>query len=286
MAEQAQGKKDSNLSVTAMYTSHTWVHGGVPDADLLATKQAKQVFDVTNLFLRIVGLLNPAPNLPASLLQRHAMFDHVVRESGARQVLEIAAGLSPRGVTFSHDATIAYTEVDLPEMVTQKRELLGRTLRGQAVLSRSNYRIEAADLRETSLTQFVQPEVPVCIVAEGLFMYLDAGHQRTLWRSVFEALGRATGGEFVFDLTPAVEKQKDGFAGRILSRLMKVFTKGQGFEADQRGRNEIASELREIGFASVEFLEPVALKDAWHLPRPEAKTQVLLFHCTTLIADC
>jgi O-methyltransferase involved in polyketide biosynthesis len=278
---KANRKKEGDLSVTALYTSQAWVYGGFECADLLATKEARRVFGVTNFALRLMGVFNPGPNLAASLVQRHAMFDHVVLASGATQVIELAAGLSRRGAALSKDAGLRYVELDLPAMSAKKRELLARSDAGRQILARNNLKLEGADVREIDLASYVEPGRPCCVVAEGLFMYLRAPEQRALWHRIAEALKAAPSGDFVFDLTPAVEKPKPGVAGQALGAMMRLATGGRGFEVDSRTRDDIAAELRDAGFDSVEMLEPSVLKDAWRLPFADTRTQVLLFHCKT-----
>ncbi len=282
MAQQAsKPKKKGDLSVTALYTSYAWFHGGFEAADLFVTKDSKTAFQVTNFVLKIVRLFKPGPYLPASLAQRHAMFDRVARDSKATQVVEIAAGLSQRGAVFSKDPDVRYVEIDLPNMVAQKRELLDRTELGKQIMQRPNLTFVEQDVRNADLTSFVDSSGPACMIAEGLFMYLPAEEQQKLWRRAVEALQQAPEGTFVFDLTPAVEEWRSGVIGGILDKLLKSATGGSTFVKDERSRHDIAAEIKEAGFGSVEFLEPAPLLTQWNLPFPAARTQVLLFRCRT-----
>src|SRR5438128_8918842 len=49
------GMRVGDLSITALYTSAVWAWGRVPCAHLLATTDAKRVFDVTNAALAVTG---------------------------------------------------------------------------------------------------------------------------------------------------------------------------------------------------------------------------------------
>lgn len=283
MAEQA-GKpkaKGGDLSVTALYTSYAWFHGGFEAADLFVTRGSKIVFQVTNFVLKLASFFKPGPVLASSLAQRHAMFDRVVEDSKATQVVEIAAGLSQRGAVFSKDPGVRYVEIDLPRMVAAKRKILARSDLGTQILQRPNLTLAEADLREADLTSYVEASGPACIVAEGLFMYLTAEEQRSLWRRVVEALAKAPSGTFAFDLVPAGEEWHAGVVGQVLERLLKHATRGSTFVKDERSRHDIATELKNAGFEEVDLLEPDTLLSAWNLPFPEARTQVLLFRCST-----
>lgn len=291
-AREEEHAKQPNLSVTALYTAATWAWGGLPGAELFASEEGRTVFRVTNLALAIARLFNrDLRSLRHALLHRHAMIDHLLRASGAREVVELAAGLSRRGATFSADPGVRYTEVDLGPMIAQKRALLERTEAGRAVLARPNLHLVEGDVLEVDLSSTTAPprlrnrtsEDPLFVIAEGLFMYLRPEQQRALFREVrglFGAPGAPSGersGTFVLDLVPACEEPEPGPAGRALGWLMKRFTGGKGFERDARTRHDVAAELRQAGFDDVEMIEPAAVAGQWGLPFPDVPTRQLVF---------
>ena len=252
----------ADLSITALYTAQTWAWAGFTYADLLATKDSKRVFDVTNAALAIARKLNPAlPLLRESLVHRHAIIDHVVSASRRRRVVELAAGMSRRGAAFSDDPEIDYTEIDL--VADRKREVLSRSQQGRAILARKNFKLVAGNVETTGL-----PPADL-VIAEGLLMYLDAAAQRRLFARV-----RSLNARFVFDLVPAPEQPPPGRAGRFLEAAMKRFTGGKSFTKDTRTRVDLVAELRDAGFAEVRTLEPPDVAD---LPHPEWQTQTVVF---------
>ena len=113
------------------------------------------------------------------------------------------------------------------------------------------------------------------LIAEGLFMYLDADTQRALWREALEAL--QGGGALLFDLVPSCEQPPPGLFGRALGALMAHFTGGETFTRDERGREELCWELRELGFSKVKLYETNQVARELGLPHPEARTQQLIF---------
>lgn len=269
-------KREGDLSVTALYTSQAWVWGGFDGAELLATKEAKIVFDFTNLVLGLLRLLRwRQPLLRHSLVQRHAMIDHLLEASAATQVVELAAGLSQRGVSVSRRTEIEYIELDLPHMIAKKRELLARTDAGKAVLERPNFHFRSVDLRDAALDLDIDATRPLCVIAEGVFMYFPADEQRRLWRMIAAAMQRTPAATFLFDLNPRRSLQ-----GGPLNWLMKGFTQGKTFEADARTHEDIVHDLTACGFPSVELFEP-AICTGWDLPHASKRTEVLVFRCRT-----
>ncbi len=266
-----------DLSITALYTSECWAWGGLPGAELLRSDDGKRVFGVVNVALAAARpfLSSPSP-LPEGLLHRHVLLDRLVAEARPSCVVELAAGLSRRGVTLSAEPSLAYVEVDLPAVLARKRELLGRTEAGRAALARPNLALVEADVRDADFGALARGEGPLAIVAEGLLVYLPAEAQRSLFARA-AAVVRARGGLFAFDLVPGPEEPPPGAAGRALSGLMKRFTGGQTFVRDARTRDDLLAELREAGFASAEAIEPSAVAAARGLPFPGVRTRQVVF---------
>lgn len=270
--------KRGDLSVTALYTSQVWTWGGLSHAHLFASSDAKHAFDATNAALAAARMFNRklAP-LRHSLLHRHAMIDHLLRGSGYRHVIELAAGLSRRGAAATCDAHVQYTELDLSHVIERKRELLRRTEEGRAVLARPGLRLVEGDVETVPLEPFVRRDEPVFIIAEGLMMYLAADARRRLFAKVRNLA--ATTGElrFIFDLVPTNEEPERDIAGRVLATAMKPFTGGRSFERDAGTRDDIVTALREAGFDDIKAISAAEVARAWNLPDPDRRTQVVLF---------
>jgi O-methyltransferase involved in polyketide biosynthesis len=269
---------EGDLSVTALYTSAAWSWGGLPNAELLEHPRARGVFRAVNGTLALTQpLFGATAPLRVALLHRHALIDSLLRGSNARGVVELAAGLSRRGVSFSSDPALAYVEVDQPHVIATKRELLSRSEAGRAALARENLTLVAADVTATPFDELAPHDrAPLFVIAEGLLMYLDANAQRALARSIASRLARG-GGTFVFDYVPPCEQPPAGAVGRGLEWLMKRFTKGQAFAKDTRTRADVIADLLAAGFDRVEAIEPRSVARALDLPYPDAATQQLVF---------
>jgi O-methyltransferase involved in polyketide biosynthesis len=271
---------DGDLSVTALYTSAAWAWGNLPNAGLLASVEAERVFRVVNAVLAVARpFFARKPSLAHSLLHRHTMIDHLLSVSASRRVLELASGLSRRGVTFSAEPDLRYVEVDLPHVVDRKRALLARSDEGRVAMKRSNWKIVKANVATLDLATIAPntPDERLFVIAEGLLMYFEADAQRVLFASIAKHLRCGVGGSFVFDLVPVCEQPRPGALGRALEWLMKRFTGGKAFVRDARTRDDITAELRASGFTDVELIEPKSVAKSWHLPFPETNTQQLVF---------
>jgi O-methyltransferase involved in polyketide biosynthesis len=264
---------DSDLSITALYTSAVWAWARLPCADLCATTDAKRVFDVTNAALALARSRQGGAPLRYALLHRHAMIDHLARESKLGRIVELAAGLSPRGAAFTADPAVRYTEIDLPAVVAKKRELLSRTADGRAVLARPNFEVVAGDVETVEL----DVAEPVFVIAEGLAMYLDACARGRLFAKLRRLADVAGDVRFAFDLVPTSEEPPPGRAGRILEAAMKRFTGGRTFERDARTRSDVIAELTAAGFSEIEPISSADVATSWHLPEAARDTLMVVF---------
>ena len=118
------------MSPTAHYTGYVWFRNGLSDP-ALATRQGRFLFESLQgaaLVSRALG----GPTLEGYLLARHVAIDTLltaaIERDGITQVLEVAAGLSPRGLRFHrrYGDRLTYVEADLPDMAARKERALAR----------------------------------------------------------------------------------------------------------------------------------------------------------------
>ncbi len=269
--------KTGDLSITALYTSEAWRVFDFSCADLFATRQAGRIFRLTNGGLRLACIFRKeVPWLPASLKLRHETIDFLAERSGADTIVELAAGLSPRGAAMSARDGLVYTEVDTGSVIEKKRALLSRTERGRTILDRPNYRLVPGDLRGMELTPLVAQGGRLLVIAEGLLMYLDARARDELFRRVSALVRNTRSVRFVFDLVPGSEEPPPGRLGRLLGRVFRKKTGGAHFVRDKATRESIRKMLLDAGFSRVSVYDESRLPDEFE-QRPTEPVKLVLF---------
>jgi O-methyltransferase involved in polyketide biosynthesis len=187
------------------------------------------------------------------LLARHLLIDRLLEEaieSGqVSQVLEIAAGLSPRGWRFArrYGDRITYLESDLPEMAERKRRALGRagTLGPRHRVLVLDALSESGERSLEAVTGALDPGEGLAIVTEGLLTYLPRESVLDLWRRSAGALSRFPHGLMLADVHLGSENR--GLAIAVGAVLLSAFVRGRvsmHFE-DER---EAVAVLRDSGF--------------------------------------
>jgi O-methyltransferase involved in polyketide biosynthesis len=260
----------ADLSLTALCTSAVWARAKLPCAELYATEDAARVLAVTNAALALAR----KPRLDYALLQRHAMLDHFARELQPAQVVELAAGLSPRGAAMTRDAAISYVEVDLPPVIAKKRELLARSAEGRAALARLT--LVAADVGELDVAALVA-SARTLVIVEGLCMYLTREARASLFTRIARAADACGELHVAFDLTPEIEEPAPGVAGKLLAAAMAHVTGGGQFIRDARTRDDVLAELRAAGFTEARAFAAREVARAWQLPYADRDTPTVTF---------
>jgi len=114
--------------------------------------------------------------------------DEALRELGATRVLEIAAGLSFRGLAMASRSDVFYLDTDLPEMATLKADLVAKLHPGPLPGKLFVRALDALDAEAFRAAIADIPQGPLAIVHEGLLMYLNDAEKARLAASVRGAL--------------------------------------------------------------------------------------------------
>jgi O-methyltransferase involved in polyketide biosynthesis len=218
------------VSPTAHYTGHVWARNGLGPAELDTTTGAV-LYGLLAPFNAASGRLG-GPTLDGLLLGRHRVMDnllHAAIEDGRiSQVVEIAAGMSPRGQRFAqqYGAALTYIEADLPPMADRKRRALDRLPRSEthAVVDFDALRSEGPGSLAAVMAT-LDPARGTAVITEGLLNYLPEDAVRTLWSRLGEELGRFPAGLYISDLHLSGEHQ--GAAARGLGVLLGAFVRGR-----------------------------------------------------------
>jgi O-methyltransferase involved in polyketide biosynthesis len=123
---------------------------------------------------------------------RFRAVSRVVEEKGATQVLELAAGLSPRGMELAQ-RDVVYVEADLAESMALKREVVTAIF---GSVPKSLHLCAASVIDRDQLLACCSPfvtERPVAVTTEGLLRYLTFEEKTHLSENVHAILRRYGG---------------------------------------------------------------------------------------------
>lgn len=251
-------RTDAAISPTALYTGTVWRRHGL-------SHPAFATFAGTALWTGLVGprraaSLLGAPDLDALLLARHHAIDTLLARAidagEITQVVEIAAGLSPRGWRFTsrYGSDLTYVETDLPGMTRRKEELLTR-----AELMSPGHRVRVLDAFEPTgphslgaLADELDPGRGTAVITEGLINYFPLSDVLSLWRSLGSVLHRFPRGLYLSDLH--LDHATDAVTATAKA-IITAFVRGNvylHFDSDQ----DAVDALRQAGFDGAELMLP------------------------------
>lgn len=168
---------------------------------------------------------------------RSRSIDAALDAIGATRILELAAGLSFRGLDWAaRRADVFYLDTDLPEMAATKADLVGRLhpepLPGTLLVKPLN----ALDADAFRATVGLVPAGPLAVAQEGLLMYLGDAEKAALAANVREAL-LARGGSWITAdvyVPSAVQPQRDERTTKFLEQHRVEENKFADFAAATR----------------------------------------------------
>jgi O-methyltransferase involved in polyketide biosynthesis len=232
------------ISPTALYTGQVWQANGLGDPALgsLPGRIGYAVAQVAQWPVERAG----GPTLPQLLLARHRVIDHLlvraVDAGEVGQVVELAAGLSPRGLRLRRTRPdLLYVEVDLPDMARRKKRALDR-----AGATGPQHRVEAVDVFGSGLEDLfttLDPRRGVAVVTEGLLNYFPTPEVTRLWSRVATAMRDLPQGLYLSDLV----LDDVGEVERAFAKGLGVAVRG-GVHFHFAGRRGVESALLDAGF--------------------------------------
>ncbi len=245
-------KGNPRIAPTAYYTAQVWVENGFPEANRFATPLGQVMYHGLRLGKKPFARLLPETlrEWETFIAARHHTFDRCLEAFRPDVVVEIAAGLSSRGLAISrmHPA-IRYYEFDLPHMVDAKRKRLPQGLP-------NNYFLADGDiLVEGGIPVEIDQGERLLVITEGLIPYLGMSEKAQAWRTVRALLAQAQDHEYLLDDWP-LELLSEGELGRWGARALGLLVGARMENRLFRTQEDCRQAMEAAGFRHVERVEP------------------------------
>jgi O-methyltransferase involved in polyketide biosynthesis len=273
----------ARISPTAHYTCQVWLRNGLSDP-AFATREGERLHKLLaplNAGSRALG----GPTIDGMLLARHRLIDHLLETEIAAgtigQVIEVAAGLSPRGwrMTRSHPE-LRYIEADLPGMIARKREVLTRA----TPVGKRHETTEIDALTDSGPTSIaaiaarLDPKVGTAIITEGLLNYFPGALSVKMWARFATTLARFPHGLYLADLSLGEDAR--GAATQLFRAALGTFVRG-GIYMDFEDEAQARHELEIAGFPRVLLHRPQEFCDVIGAVEPGGARRVHIVDART-----
>ncbi|MDB5985004.1 MAG: class SAM-dependent methyltransferase [Nevskia sp.] len=277
-------RSSAAISPTAYATGNFWYRHGLSTA-ALSTPQGRRLdrgFRLLNSGIKLAS----GVSIDALMLARHLGINEVLARAidagRVRQVIEIAAGLSPRGWEFSrrYPDTLSYIETDLPAMAATKARMLGA-----AGLLSQRHRVVTLDALAddgpqslAAIAAMLDPTLGTAIITEGLMNYLDPAAARGVWHRIANTLGRFPEGIYLADVYPQKRELSSGL--RLLGATLSIFVRGRmhiHFDSDE----SVVKTMLDAGFTSALIHAPAQLNTTREFARVAGGNRVRVLEAST-----
>lgn len=239
------------ISPTAHYTGQTWLHHGLSDP-ALGTSTGRALFYGLAPAQTILSTFG-APTIDGFLLARHQAIDSLLRDAiedgSVSQVVELACGLSPRGLRFSrhYGERITYVEADLTDMARLKSDRLER-----AGLVSTTHRVTTVDVLAEDGSECIADVLEsldldrgTAVITEGLMNYFAQPQAEQVFSRIAAGLSRFPSGLFLSDLFLAGENNNP--IAKAFEFCLGVFVRGS-VHLYYDDENTVVSAMIESGF--------------------------------------
>lgn len=157
---------------------------------------------------------------------RYKATDRILVQRNINQILEIGAGLSPRGLAMTKNPDVVYVVTDLPQILEQE-EAIAKAILARLDCRRPNLHFQVANaLDRESLLKAAAPfksNRPIAIITEGLLPYLSRVEKEELAGNIHELLGKYSGIWIASDInTKQFMKRVSQVDKNVRQRLSKL----------------------------------------------------------------
>lgn len=142
---------------------------------------------------------------------RFKIVNHILKTRSINQIIEIAAGVSPRGLEMTKDSSMRYVEVDLPKVIQEKKGIIERLIAKSIASKRPNLHLEAGNALNLQdllrATRFFE-EKPIAVINEGFLQYLGPEEITVFAKNVHQLLARFGGVWITPDISTKAQDTK------------------------------------------------------------------------------
>ena len=269
----------SRISVSALYTGHVWFRHGLslPELYSFKGKLSYGALMPVNALIRAVA----GADIETFLLERHVIIDELltraIENQGVCQVVEIAAGMSPRGACFmrKYGDSLHYIEADLPDMAARKRRYLSQ----HGLLSDRHQVVECNILAHegadslSALFSALDTDKPVLVITEGLVNYFELPVISGFWQRLADKLVTFPKGIYLTEIYPDLQDHPLYGWVQFAQKIVGLLTRG-GYPLHYRDDEAIRAGFSGCGFADIKVHNPASFYDTLPLKKLEIPSAV------------
>lgn len=221
---------------TAILTAYPRIFTDIPYSNEIYQELEKRMIITDDLKNQLLAV---------ELEARYKLMDKILLNLGVKQIVEIAAGYSQRGLIFSKIG-INYIEFDLKEVIELKKEILSSIAK---IPSNLNFvygnALNIKDLKKCE--KYINKKEPIAFINEGLLRYFTFEEKRQIGLNIIYFLKEYGGAWITCDVTPKRFLISQNATNPILNPNMSKITSRNSINDRFEDENHIKTFYGEIG---------------------------------------
>lgn len=196
-----------------------------------------------------------APEIEA----RYKLTNKILDDLNIKQVVEIAAGYSSRGVIYAKKG-YEYIEMDLEEVAKNKVRLLKEiaSIPDNLHITSGNA-LNYADFEKCN--EFLNKNKEVAIINEGLLRYLTFQEKEIVAKNIYNVLKKYNGVWITCDVTPKKFIEKQNVCLPDFNKNLNQVTSRNDLQDRFNDIEHIKSFMMKIGFKNIELHRFIEMKE-------------------------
>jgi O-methyltransferase involved in polyketide biosynthesis len=258
---QSQATPFDRISPTALMVAYARQF-----TDIVYAKELAQLGNVEAMIDQVLASEVDRPMELTVLIEgRYKAINHMMARFNSAQIIELASGLSPRGLVMTRDPRMTFVESDLTAMISCKQHLANQLIGDRANLYFAAIDVASQPSQLPLCVEHLDRQKPVTILCEGLLMYLTFEQKRQVFANIRELLQIHGGVWITPDLTSTQDWnqrwQTDSTLQRFTQKIsqltatssrnttfdsfnhIKQFAHEQGFKCEKYSTLDILNQL-------------------------------------------
>ncbi len=197
-----------------------------------------------------------APEIEA----RYKLTNKLLNKYGIKQVLELAAGYSSRGLFYSKKG-YNYVELDLENVTKNKKEILHSIEKDipENLNIISGNALKKDDFKK--IESYFITDKPIAVINEGLMRYLTFDEKKLVAQNIYDLLSKYGGIWITCDVTPKKFMKSQDKALPDFNKNLSNITSRNNLNDRFEDENHIRRFFGEVGFELVEIHKFNEMKD-------------------------
>lgn len=241
MNEKINDKDYEEISPTAIVTAYPRIFTDIPLEKEIYEWLSKNCNEQVSLYK------NLAPEIEA----RYKLINNLLGKSKIKQVLELAAGYSSRGLIYSQEG-YNYVELDLENICNNKFNLLKDI---NIKIPKDLKLVSGNALRKSSFDEcekYFKQDEPVAVINEGFLRYLSFEEKKTVAENIYHLLSKHGGVWITSDVTPKKFIKSQDNALQDFNKNVSNITSRNNLNDRFENIDHIKEFFGDIGFELVE----------------------------------